>query len=79
MSETVGKVALIFATCISISPLCVKLVSIFLIGVGDPIVISPNRFVVALMERVDIGVFKSYARGKSYFSVFFRLYFHVLI
>lgn len=44
-----------------------KLDSKFLIGVGDPIVISPNLFVMLLTDRVvDSGVFKSYKMIKEY-------------
>lgn len=60
VSETVGKIAFILATCSSTSVPWMNDVSIFFIGVGEPIVISPNLFVVALIDLdVDIGVFKS--------------------
>jgi len=62
VSETVGNTALIFATCDSESEFCVKLVSVFLTGVGEPKVISPNRVVIALVDFSDRGVFISCAQ-----------------
>lgn len=60
VSETVGNTALIFATCDSESEFWVKLVSVFLTGVGDSKVKSPNRVVTALVDFSDSGVFSSY-------------------
>lgn len=59
VSETVGNTALIFATCDSESEFCVKVVSEFFTGVGDPRVKSPNRVVTALVDFNDNGVFSS--------------------
>ena len=60
VSETVGNIALILATCNSESEFCVKHVSIFFTGVADPNVISPSLFVIALTDFNDNGVFRSY-------------------
>lgn len=68
MSETVGNTALIFATCDSESEFCVKLVSVFLTGVGEPRVISPNRVVIALVDFSDSGVFSSCTQTSGWLS-----------
>lgn len=67
VSSTVGNKALILATCNSTSLFWSKLDSIFLMGVGDPIVMSPSLFVNPLTDLVvDRGVFKSYVKVHSY-------------